>query len=67
MTKHARWVWEVEIPDKPTEEDMEKAMRQLKNTIESYISNRFLISIEDIEICDTAYEIWGEQFKESKQ
>jgi len=61
MTKYARWVWEVEIPDKPTAEDMEKAMLKLEDNIGTFLSDH--PTIEDIEICDTYYEIWGEGFE----
>lgn len=62
MTNYARWVWEVEIPDKPTEEDMETAMQKLKDNINTFLSDH--PTIEDIEICETPYESWGKGFED---
>ncbi len=61
MTKYARLAWEVEIPDKPTEKQMQKAMQKLSNMIMSYLSDH--PTIDDIEMCDTPYEIKGERFE----
>lgn len=62
MTNYARWVWEIEIPDKPTAEDMEKAMQKLKDNIDAFLSDH--PTIEDIEICETPYESWGKGFED---
>lgn len=64
MTKYARWAWEVEIPDKPTTKDMQKAMQKLQDNITSFLSDH--PTTDDIEICETPYEIFGEQFEEGK-
>jgi hypothetical protein len=61
MPNYARWLWEVEIPDKPTENDMEKAMQKLKDNISTFFSDH--PTIEDIEIYETPYEIWGKGFE----
>jgi len=61
MTKYARWVWEIRIPEKPTQEDMEKAMLKLKDNITTFLSDH--PTIEDIEICETPYESWGIGFE----
>ena len=64
-SNYARWVWEVEIPDKPTVEDMEKAMQKLKDNISTFLSDH--PTIEDIEICDAPYESWGKGFEEFEE
>ena len=68
MVKYARLVWETEIPDNPTKQDMEDALDGLLNKIESYVrqTNAGDRDIDDIEICDRHYEIKGKGFFEFK-